>query len=189
MESETRPATQPACTDFNLVSFNLRAYAEQVFEEYMFTKAFVAATFVSIGQQVYVPRSVLEDTTELRSEYASLEVGPIHPMMRNKCIHLNVYERLPNRFTNSSVRLDPLRLEPLPDPAEVARMRPKRFFRLFNGCLSQFNEWRECFHRLLASHHFKKVPQLENYYFFWPHGSPIIRFQNVDDVSGECSGC
>ncbi|CAD5216067.1 unnamed protein product [Bursaphelenchus xylophilus] len=181
LETDGRALSQHP--EFTLSSFDLKSYAEQVFEEYMFTKAYVAATFVAIGQQVLVPKSVLQETTEYRSEHVSLEVGQVHSMMRNKCIHLELYENVPNKFTNSEIDLDPLTLKPLPSPETMRKSDSKKFFRLFNGCLSKYNEWKECFQRLLTSYHFKKVPGLDDFYYFWPHGKPVIRFQNVDDVS------
>ncbi|CAD5211766.1 unnamed protein product [Bursaphelenchus okinawaensis] len=181
LDIDTRPSSQRP--EFTLQPFDLKSYAEQVFEEYMFTKAYVAATFVAIGQQVHVPKSVLQETTEYRSEHVSLEVGQIHSMMKDKCIHMNIYETIPNKLTNCNVDLDPLTLTPLPDPEIMRSLDSRKYFRLLNGCLSQFNEWKDCFQRLLSSYHFKKVPGLQDFYYFWPHGKPVIRFQNVDDVS------
>lgn len=97
---------------FQLSDFDLKKYAEKVFEEYMFTKAFIAAAFSSIGQSVDVPRSVLkvqitriammkcllfQEATEYRCEYVSLELGSIQSIIRNSCLHLQLYEKLPNK--------------------------------------------------------------------------------------------
>lgn len=95
LDSQLRAEIEP--TRFNLGTFDLRQYAEKVFEEYMFTKAFVAATFSSIGQSVHIPKSVLQEATEYRCEHASLELGSIHSIMQNSCLHLQLYEQLPNR--------------------------------------------------------------------------------------------
>lgn len=58
LDSQLRAELEPP--KFQLGNFDLRHYVEKVFEEYMFTKAFIAATFSSIGQSVHVPQSVLK---------------------------------------------------------------------------------------------------------------------------------
>ncbi|KAI6184934.1 Protein SZT2 [Aphelenchoides bicaudatus] len=174
LDAQLRSELEPI--RFQLASFDLRQYAERVFEEYMYTKAFIAAAFSSIGQSVAVPKSILQ------------ELGSIHSIMQNSCLHLQLYENVPNALTAldknfKPIEFDPIEIKPIPAPEIIHRMNPKRFFRLANGCVSNFNDFAECFNRLLQSHNFKPVPDLDNYYYFWPYHKAVLRFANVDDVS------
>ncbi|KAI6221740.1 Protein SZT2 [Aphelenchoides besseyi] len=183
LDSSLRAPLEP--TNFQLTTFDLRSYSERVFEEYIFTKAFIAATFSSLGQSVAIPMEVLREATEIRCDHVSLELGSIHSIIQSCCLHLQAYEQLPNSLTSSSAALDPLTLSPIPQPAVIRPLSPRRFFRFANGCLSSSDSWTDTFRKLLQLHSFKPVPGLPDYYFFWPYRKAVLRFANVDDVSTE----
>jgi hypothetical protein len=89
------------------------------------------------------------------------------------------------RLTNSAAKLDPIEVSPIPNPKAMQKLNVRPFFRLVNGCVSNFNDFAACFDRLLQAHSFKPVPGLPDYYFFWPYRKAVLRFANVDDVSTE----
>ena len=71
-----------------LPQFDLVDHCENVFEEFLFTKAFIGTIYTCLGQQLFVPSSVLSEALDYRCEHTNIEIGPINEILKDTCSHL-----------------------------------------------------------------------------------------------------
>ena len=76
-------------TNHYLPAFDLIDHCENVFEEFLFTKAYIGAVYACLGQQLFVPPSVLLDALDFRCEQTNVQIGPINDILKDTCSHLD----------------------------------------------------------------------------------------------------
>lgn len=70
------------------INFNLANYCELVFEEYIFTKCYVSSVYACLGQEIFVPSSVLLEIMEYRCEHVRIDIGSINEILNDTCVHM-----------------------------------------------------------------------------------------------------
>lgn len=75
-------------TNHYLPAFDLIDHCENVFEEFLFTKAYIGAVYACLGQQLFVPPSVLLDALDFRCEQTNVQIGSINDILKDTCSHL-----------------------------------------------------------------------------------------------------
>ncbi|KAH7723173.1 Protein F54B3.1 a [Aphelenchoides avenae] len=85
------------------IKVDLTDYCERIFEEYIFTRSFVSAVYTCLGQEIFVPSSLLNELTEFRCDHTNIEIGSINEILRATCAHL-ARERQRNRTERSRMK-------------------------------------------------------------------------------------
>uniref|UniRef100_A0A915DUR7 Protein SZT2 n=1 Tax=Ditylenchus dipsaci TaxID=166011 RepID=A0A915DUR7_9BILA len=81
--TEQREQQQPIHT-----AFHLSKYCEEFFEEYVFTRSFIATIYVCLGQEIFVPSPVLLEAVDYRCEHLNIEIGSINEILNDTCVHM-----------------------------------------------------------------------------------------------------
>ncbi|KAK0394737.1 hypothetical protein QR680_000909 [Steinernema hermaphroditum] len=123
-------------------SFSFSSYCD-IIEEKVFSRAFIAAVFSSLMDEVYVPEEIFREAMEDRSDHTTIAINGIARIQAAVCSHVDQYEE--NFATD--------------DDDDDSSMLSKK------TCgLSLLN-----IDYLLQKYNFKPVPNMPTYFFYCPN--------------------
>uniref|UniRef100_A0A915AZD3 Protein SZT2 n=1 Tax=Parascaris univalens TaxID=6257 RepID=A0A915AZD3_PARUN len=141
--------------------FNLRSYCETI-EDQLFSRAFINAVYRALVEDIYVPSEDLIEATEDRCEQANIEIDGVDECIRFLCSHVvelrkkadSLIETL-NYQPRGGVLTDSL----LDNNEHKVNLVDE------GSCEDEQEDYRLAFEELISKH-FRKVPNLANYFFY-----------------------
>ncbi|KHN85310.1 Protein SZT2, partial [Toxocara canis] len=140
--------------------FNLRSYCETI-EDQLFSRAFISAVYRALIEDIYVPSEDLIEATEDRCEQANIEIDDVDDCIRFLCSHVVELRKrtgsfagildYPSRSSSTNSLLDD-------NNARESAMDER-------SCEDEQEDYRLAFDELISKH-FRKVPNLPNYFFY-----------------------